>query len=82
MHRLPNDLMGQASSSLTHHLKQSKFVQTLLPYAPWATELSKDAANEALQHIKSKDAVPSSDIASDAKENRSGADGSTNNPFY
>lgn len=34
--------------------KQSKFVQTLLPYAPWATELSKDAANEALQHIKSK----------------------------
>lgn len=62
--------------------KQSKFVQTLLPYAPWATELSKDAANEALQHIKSKDAVPSSDIASDAKENRSGADGSTNNPFY
>ncbi|MDO5543939.1 MAG: CvpA family protein [Acinetobacter sp.] len=62
--------------------KQSKFVQTLLPYAPWATELSKDAANEALQHIKSKDAAPSSDIASDAKENRSGADGSTNNPFY
>ena len=62
--------------------KQSKFVQTLLPYAPWATELSKDAANEALQHIKSKDAVPSSDIASDAKENHSGADGSTNNPFY
>lgn len=49
--------------------KQSKFVQTLLPYAPWATELSKDAANEALQHIKSKDAAPSSDIASDAKEN-------------
>ena len=62
--------------------KQSKFVQTLLPYAPWATELSKDAANEALQHIKSKDAVPSSDIASDAKENRSSADGSMNNPFY
>lgn len=62
--------------------KQSKFVQILLPYAPWATELSKDAANEALQHIKSKDAVPSSDIASDAKENRSSADGSTNNPFY
>ena len=62
--------------------KQSKFVQTLLPYAPWATELSKDAANEAVQHIKSKDAVPSSDIASDAKENRSSADGSTNNPFY
>ena len=62
--------------------KQSKFVQTLLPYAPWATELSKDAANEALQHIKSKDAVPSSDIASDAKENGSSADGSTNNPFY
>ena len=64
------------------HWKQSKFIQTLLPYAPWATQMSKDAANEALQHIKSKDAVPSSDIASDAKENRSSADGSTNNPFY
>ena len=62
--------------------KQSKFVQSLLPYAPWATELSKDAANEALQHIKSKDAAPSSDVASDAKENTSGADGSMNNPFY
>ena len=62
--------------------KQSKFVQTLLPYAPWATELSKDAANGALQHIKSKDVIPSSDISSDAKENRSSADGSTNNPFY
>ena len=62
--------------------KQSKFVQILLPYAPWATELSKDAANGALQHIKSKDAMPSSDISSDAKENRSSADGSTNNPFY
>ena len=62
--------------------KQSKFVQILLPYAPWATELSKDAANGALQHIKSKDVIPSSDIASDAKENRSSADGSTNNPFY
>lgn len=62
--------------------KQSKFVQILLPYAPWATELSKDAANGALQHIKSKDVIPSSDISSDAKENRSSADGSTNNPFY
>ena len=62
--------------------KQSKFVQILLPYAPWATELSKDAANGALQHIKSKDVMPSSDISSDAKENRSSADGSTNNPFY
>jgi membrane protein required for colicin V production len=30
------------------HWKQSKFVQVLLPYAPLATELSKDAANEAI----------------------------------
>ncbi|MGX9607671.1 CvpA family protein [Acinetobacter indicus] len=62
------------------HWKQSKFIQTLLPYAPWATQMSKDAANEALQHIKSEDAPKSSGSSSEPE--RKGADESTNNPFY
>ncbi|MEQ1411593.1 CvpA family protein [Acinetobacter indicus] len=62
------------------HWKQSKFIQTLLPYAPWATQMSKDAANEALQHIKSEDASKSSGSSSEPE--RKGADESTNNPFY
>lgn len=62
------------------HWKQSKFIQTLLPYAPWATQMSKDAANEALQHIKSEDAQKSSGSSSEPE--RKGADESTNNPFY
>ena len=35
------------------HWKQSKFIQTLLPYAPMATEFTKDTANKALSQIKS-----------------------------
>ncbi|UNW10606.1 MULTISPECIES: CvpA family protein [Acinetobacter] len=62
------------------HWKQSKFIQTLLPYAPWATQMSKDAANEALQHIKSEDAPKSSGSSSEPE--RKDADESTNNPFY
>lgn len=66
------------------HWKQSKFVQSLLPYAPWATEMSKDAANQALHHIQSEDAPKSSDLSSDTqnKHGRSATDESTNNPFY
>ncbi|KJV45582.1 colicin V synthesis protein [Acinetobacter indicus] len=62
------------------HWKQSKFIQTLLPYAPWATQMSKDAANEALQHIKSEDTPKSSGSSSEPE--RKGTDESTNNPFY
>ncbi|QER39426.1 CvpA family protein [Acinetobacter suaedae] len=68
------------------HWKQSKFVQVLLPYAPLATELSKDAANQALNQMTSEGALlhrPSS------KSNESErvlanerSDHSTRNPFY
>ncbi|AXY59870.1 CvpA family protein [Acinetobacter sp. WCHAc010052] len=65
------------------HWKNSKAVQTLLPYAPLASELSKDAAHEALDHIRSTDAQPSVEPSSDAvQKNRKHADESTNNPFY
>jgi membrane protein required for colicin V production len=46
------------------HWKQSKFIQALLPYAPWAAQMSKDAANEALHHIHSEDQPKSSESAS------------------
>ena len=65
------------------HWKQSKFVQLLIPYAPWATELSKEAAQGALSHIKSEDAVPSSDSSSEKTQKHAARTGeSTNNPFY
>ena len=37
------------------HWKQSKFVQALLPYAPMATEFTKDTANKALDQFNSDD---------------------------
>ncbi|MBL8321528.1 MAG: CvpA family protein [Acinetobacter sp.] len=65
------------------HWKQSKFIQALLPYAPWAAQMSKEAANEALHHIHAEDEHKSS-VASpetlNRKERPSGE--STNNPFY
>ena len=65
------------------HWKQSKFIQHLLPYAPWATELSKGAANEALQHMKSEDTQKSSSsIPDNSHSNREKSGESTNNPFY
>jgi membrane protein required for colicin V production len=65
------------------HWKQSKFIQHLLPYAPWATELSKEAANEALQHMKSEDAQSSSASKPDSSQTQREKSGeSTNNPFY
>ncbi|MFC6051498.1 colicin V synthesis protein [Acinetobacter sp. Ac_877] len=65
------------------HWKQSKFIQHLLPYAPWATELSKEAANEALKHMKPEDAPKSSGLSSEHSQKSSEkSDESTNNPFY
>jgi membrane protein required for colicin V production len=67
------------------HWKQSKFIQVLMPYAPWATQLSKDAANQAMHHINSEDGVkPSSpEHAPEATQKSGRASGeSTNNPFY
>lgn len=65
------------------HWKQSKFIQHLLPYAPWATELSKEAANEALKHMKSEDTQASSSSTPENSHKSSEKSGeSTNNPFY
>ncbi len=44
------------------HWKQSKFIQSLLPFAPLATALSKDAANEALHQMRSEE--PKQDVKS------------------
>ena len=68
------------------HWKQSKFVQILLPYAPLATEISKDAANEAIHQMTSEGALlhrPSTEMDESeraAVDPRS--DHSTKNPFY
>lgn len=65
------------------HWKQSKFIQHLLPYAPWASELSKEAANEALKHMKSEDAsTPSGLSLEHSPQKREKSNDSTNNPFY
>ncbi|MCX5469106.1 CvpA family protein [Acinetobacter nematophilus] len=65
--------------------KQSKVIQTLLPFAPLASEISKDAANEALNHIQSQahsdDAVRNTDRSSKAEDDDQSAH-STKNPFY
>ena len=68
------------------HWKQSKFVQFLLPYAPLATELSKDAANRALHQMTSEGALLNRssteiDKSEDASASRA-SDHSTKNPFY
>ena len=66
------------------HWKQSKFVSTLLPYAPWATEMSKEFANEALQHMHSEESKDSPELSSDtaSKNGQAVQDKSTKNPFY
>jgi membrane protein required for colicin V production len=68
------------------HWKQSKFVQILLPYAPLATELSKDAANQAIHEMTSEGALlhrPSSEMdESERASTEQAADHSTKNPFY
>ena len=64
------------------HWKQSKFIQSLLPYAPWAAQMSKEAANEALHHIQSEDKPKSSDALSETVNQKVRSSGeSTNNPF-
>ena len=62
--------------------RQSKMVQNLLPYAPWASEKSKQAASEALQHMKSEPRISTSSDSTSERPVEQGADGSTNNPFY
>ncbi len=66
--------------------KQSKFIQTLLPFAPLATEISKDAANEALHHIHSEDRPDGTSEQSVDRSSKTSDDEksehSTKNPFY
>ena len=66
------------------HWKQSKFIQVLLPYAPLATEYTKETASKALSHMKTEDSsqnnVDSSRQSSSEKDDS--ASHSTNNPFY
>lgn len=64
------------------HWKQSKFIQALLPYAPWVTQMSKEAANGALQHIKPEGTSKPSASSSETSSKSGAADESTNNPFY
>ena len=65
--------------------KQSKFIQTLLPFAPLATEISKDVANEAMHHMRSE---AHSDETSEYKSEQptvkpvEKSEHSTKNPFY
>ncbi|NHB57091.1 CvpA family protein [Acinetobacter shaoyimingii] len=66
--------------------KQSKFIQALLPFAPMATELSKETANKALSHIKSDDSTERNrDFETDQNHSKNSEDSSshsTKNPFY
>ena len=63
--------------------KHSKFVYLLLPYAPWASKLSKDVATDALSHIQSDNAPKISHSSSDKTPKPTArTDESTNNPFY
>jgi membrane protein required for colicin V production len=64
------------------HWKQSKYIQALLPYAPRAAQMSKDAAQQAMHHIKSEDGSKSSDHTSDPVRKSTVSGESTNNPFY
>ena len=65
------------------HWKQSKFVQALLPYAPMATEFTKDTANKALDQINSDDSDDQNNdkTSKDSDQNDASSD-STKNPFY
>ena len=66
--------------------KQSKFIQTLLPFAPLASEISKDVANEALHHMKSEDRPDNTsdlDAVTSSKPKKDDQTApSTKNPFY
>ena len=65
------------------HWKQSKFIQALLPYAPMATEFTKETANKAMDQIKTKDSNDAEIRRSNASsEETDSSSNSTKNPFY
>lgn len=65
--------------------KQSKLVQNLLPYAPLATEISKNAANQALEEMQPESSNTERDRTSTDAPAKPAAGQSTHgtqNPFY
>lgn len=68
------------------HWKQSKIIQSLLPYAPMATKFTKDTANKALSHMKSDESHESKPNIQPSHQSSSEQDDSsshsTKNPFY
>lgn len=68
------------------HWKQSKFIQSLLPYAPMATALTKETANKAMSQFKSDPSVESNKSLESNKANSVDDDDSsthsTKNPFF
>lgn len=63
--------------------KQSKVIQSLLPYAPIATELSKDVASQAFSQMNSKDHLQSKQVDTETGSDQNGQSShSTKNPFY
>lgn len=62
--------------------KQSKFVQALLPYAPMATEFTKDTANKALNQIKTDEASEHDTETKPKPSDSNDSSNSTKNPFY
>lgn len=60
------------------HWKQSKLIQNLLPYAPMASEVSKDVASEAWKQMKSEEGSHQPSVSDPVK---SRSEHSTNNPF-
>lgn len=55
--------------------QQSKWVQMLLPYAPWATEKSKQVVSGAKQHFDREE------VSSLSSSEQDRSDTATNNPF-
>lgn len=65
--------------------RQSKLVQALLPYAPMATELTKDTAYKALSHMKTEGSSEHGQRLDETKQDsnvqQDSSSQSTNNPF-
>lgn len=62
---------------------QSKLIQSLLPYAPIVTELSKDVASQAFSQMNSKDYLQSKRVDPETdSDHHEQSSHSTKNPFY
>lgn len=66
--------------SSSPHWKESKFITTLSPYAPWATSLSKEFAYDAIQHVQSDDLKNPVNQSSESSKAQASAD--SNPSFY